>query len=134
MKTIEEIMFEAGQASHVGSCVPILGMCRELAAAGRFREMAAALCIWVKFAPQSAQYVKAVLPSIVLESYLTAKNILTFEQYYQWIWSSPMGKWGEQIRESVLDEDLLFEAVHRIEASMRQFAEAPDTRPKPQMH
>jgi hypothetical protein len=127
MRSIAEIIDDATNTKHTSSSGSIFDICRELSGDGRFEEMAQVLTAWCKQAPHSEYFVKESLPAIVLNTYLVKQDILTFEQFLQWVKITP--GWADSIKYHALSEVRLPAAVATVVKAMQQFTHAQSGSP-----
>ena len=115
---IQEIVNEIKNAKYTSASGPLLDLCRELAADGKFEELADSVSIWLSKFPQSNEFVRARMPAVVLNSYLVKLEILGFSDFLKWEEDSD---WADKIRSEADNPLTLPSVVEAVVNSMRTF-------------
>jgi hypothetical protein len=100
----------------------VLGLCRELAADGRFVDIAQLLSAWCCTHRQAETTLCAQLPAIALHCYLAPLGVLAADQLHDWTMATPT--WADVIVAHALHETKLPAAIEHTAASMRRHAQA----------
>ena len=118
MRTVNEIISDTQNTDYTGTSGAVLDICRELAIYGRFEEIADVLSAWCMHVPSSEDFIRARLPSIILNSYIVKLNILTFTQFLEW--ENSFSDWGH-VKQNALSRTELPSTMAAVVSSMRQF-------------
>ena len=118
MRELLEIISNTKVTDYTGSSSAVLDICKELAVDGRFEEIADVLAEWCKQAPNAEKFIRARLPSIVLNCYFVKNNILTYDQFS--LWEETASDWTS-VKNCALSRTKLPSAVAAMESQLRQF-------------
>lgn len=109
---------------------PVLELCREFAKEASIAGISMAFQEWLRNYVSPAQqgavrrYLVGRLPSIILNQYLPARNILSpvelADQLQKWDAKNPM--WKEEVQEAAFDSTQLCEVVDRLYYSLLEFS------------
>lgn len=118
MRTAIEIILDTKVTDYTSSSCAVLDICKQLALDGRFEEVADVLAAWCKRAPNTESFIRARIPSIILNSYFVEQNILTYEQFI--LWEESASDWTA-VKANALSRTKLPLSVAAMENQLRQF-------------